>query len=63
MSAPDVLSAFPTPLSAYPAVPGAGLLETLAARAAYDPFMVVATGIFVVAILHTFAAARFMASI
>jgi hypothetical protein len=52
---------FPTPLSAYPAVDGQGLLDVLAARIAYDPFSLVATGIFVLAIVHTFAAARFMA--
>jgi hypothetical protein len=61
MTAPELVSTFPTPLQAYPVVPGGGLLDTLAARAAYDPFMLVVTGIFVVAILHTFAAARFMA--
>ncbi|MGH8638833.1 MAG: putative Na+/H+ antiporter, partial [Burkholderiales bacterium] len=32
----------------------------MSARIAFDPFNLVVTGIFVVAILHTFAAARFM---
>jgi hypothetical protein len=49
---------FPTPLDAYPVVPG-GLLATLGARIQADPFNVVVTGIFVLAIVHTFLAARF----
>jgi hypothetical protein len=61
MTAGDPTHVFPTPLSAYPAIPGAGLLETLRARIEQDPFNLVVTGIFVLAIIHTFAAARFMA--
>jgi hypothetical protein len=53
--------AFPTPLSAYPSVADGGLLATLSARIDVDPFNLVVTGIFAIAILHTFAAARFMA--
>jgi hypothetical protein len=53
--------AFPTPLAAYPVVPGQGLFDTLAARIAHEPFNAIATTIFVLAILHTFAAAWFMA--
>ncbi len=53
--------AFPTPLAAYPVVPGQGLFDTLAARIAHEPFNAIATAIFVLAILHTFAAAWFMA--
>jgi hypothetical protein len=49
---------FPLPLTDYPAVPG-GLLDTLASRIGVEPFNAVATGIFVVAILHTFAASWF----
>jgi hypothetical protein len=49
---------FPLPLSAYPQVPG-GLLDTIAARIAADPFNAVATAIFLLAIVHTFAAAQF----
>jgi hypothetical protein len=49
---------FPLPLSAYPEVPG-GLLDTIAARIAADPFNAVATAIFLLAIVHTFAAAQF----
>lgn len=53
------LHVFPTPLSAYgPASPD-GLLATLAARATADPFAAAATALFVLAILHTFAAAKF----
>jgi hypothetical protein len=57
----DAAHVFPTPLSAYPAVADGGLLATLSARIAYDPFNLVVTTIFFVAILHTFAAARFTA--
>ena len=49
---------FPTPLDAYPVVDG-GLLDTLIARAQAHPFNAVVTGIFVLAIVHTFLAARF----
>lgn len=52
---------FPVPLTAYPGVPGGGLADTLAARIEFAPFNAVATGIFALAILHTFAAARFTA--
>ena len=58
MIADPSAAGFPTPLSAYPAVPG-GLLATLESRVAYDPFNLLATGIFLAAILHTFTAARF----
>lgn len=50
---------FPLPLNAYPETPpGAGLLEILRSRAEADPFNLVATFIFGLAILHTFAAKR-----
>jgi hypothetical protein len=52
---------FPTPLEAYPPASGQGLVATLLDRIAVDPFNAVATGIFVLAILHTFSAARFTA--
>ena len=49
---------FPTPLTAYP--PHAeSIAATLQARIAHDPFNAVVTGIFLLAILHTFAAAPF----
>jgi len=50
---------FPTPLSAYPPPSADGILATLAARVAADPFNLAVTAIFAIAILHTFAAARF----
>ena len=50
---------FPPALDAYPTA--ATLWDTIVARARFEPFAVVATGIFVLAILHTFAAARFTA--
>jgi hypothetical protein len=53
-----VTASFPIPPSAYPP-PADGLLATLAARATFEPFNLVATGIFVAAIFHTFAAAWF----
>jgi hypothetical protein len=49
---------FPVPLEDYPAVAG-GLLDILASRLSAEPFNAIATGIFLVAILHTFAAAWF----
>ena len=48
-------SVLPKPLETYPPVEG-GLMETLKARAAEDPFNIAATVIFILAILHTFAA-------
>jgi hypothetical protein len=51
----------PTPLSAYPPPSPDGLLATLAQRAHQDPFDLVATAIFALAILHTFSVARFTA--
>jgi hypothetical protein len=51
---------FPLPLDSYPAVDG-GLLGTLSARAEIQPFNVVVTAIFLLAIIHTFLAARFSA--
>lgn len=49
---------FPRPLDTYPPA-GATLIETLSDRIAVEPFNAIATGIFVLAVLHTFAAARF----
>ncbi len=47
---------FPKPLESYPKVEGS-ILEVLKARAAAEPFNVAASLIFLLAILHTFAAA------
>ena len=52
------MPSFPTPLDAYPAVAGASLWETLAARA--TPFNVAATVIFALSIVHTFLAKQFL---
>ncbi len=48
---------FPRPLTDYQDVPG-GILDVLKHRAAVDPFNLVATGIFLLAIVHTFLTAR-----
>lgn len=53
-------ASFPRPAETYPAVAG-GAWEVIHARAAAEPFNLVATGIFVLAILHTFAAGKFTA--
>ena len=50
---------FPIPLSDYPPPAAEGLLATLAARIQIEPFNLIATVIFLLAIVHTFAAARF----
>jgi len=50
-------ASLPTPLEKYEAVDG-GLMATLKARAAADPFNVAATLIFFLAICHTFAAGK-----
>lgn len=60
MAAPTVPVQFPTPLTDYPPATAEGLWATLSQRAAQDPFNLVATGIFLLAILHTFAAPRVM---
>jgi hypothetical protein len=49
---------FPQPLENYPIVAG-GIMETLKARVAADPFNLAASVIFMLAILHTFAAIWF----
>jgi hypothetical protein len=56
----EVSAELPRLLSAYPVVPGT-LWDTLRSRVELEPFNAVATGIFVLAILHTFAASRFTA--
>ncbi|MEI8038126.1 MAG: putative Na+/H+ antiporter [Verrucomicrobiota bacterium] len=50
-------AAFPRPLESYPVVVG-GMVATLQARAVAEPFNVAASVIFLLAILHTFAASR-----
>ena len=51
-------AAFPKPLETYPPAAG-GIMETLMARAKAEPFNVAASVIFLLAILHTFAASSF----
>jgi len=58
---PPPVALLPTPLSAYPPPSPDGLFATLAQRAVQDPFNLVATAIFCLAILHTFMVARFSA--
>jgi hypothetical protein len=52
------LPAFPPPLATYPPPSPDGLLATLAQRVDQSPFNLIATVIFVLAILHTFLAKR-----
>ena len=59
LTAPEPTT-FPRLLDSYPP-PAASLLDTLSARIAAEPFNAVASAIFGLAILHTFAAARFTA--
>jgi len=54
----DTVAAFPRALEAYPEVAG-GLWQVLAARIEAEPFNAIATAIFVLAVAHTFVAARF----
>jgi len=61
MSGPATAAHFPTPLADYPPAAASGLLQTLSDRVAQDPFNLVATGIFALAIVHTFLAPRFLA--
>jgi hypothetical protein len=57
----DATFELPIPLDAYPLAHPGNLLATLSDRVALDPFNAVATAIFVLAVMHTFAAARFTA--
>ena len=51
---------FPLPLTSYTSSPGDGLLSVLLGRIETDPFNAVATAIFLLAVIHTFFAARFI---
>jgi len=53
---------FPLPLEAYRGEAGLGLWDVLTRRAAQDPLNLVATGLFLLAILHTFVAPSFLAA-
>jgi hypothetical protein len=56
--AAPLLAEFPPPLTSYPEPSGQSLAQILAVRVDIEPFNAVATAIFALAILHTFAAAR-----
>ena len=56
---PSPEAPFPTPLAAYAVTAGGTLLAELAGRIAADPFNAVATVLFLLAVVHTFVAARF----
>ena len=58
-SVSDAVSTFPTPLTSYPPASPDGLIATLSDRVAADPFNLIATVIFLLAIVHTFAASWF----
>jgi hypothetical protein len=60
MDVPAAASEFPRALTSYPP-PDAGLAANLLERVHLEPFNLIATGIFLLAIIHTFAAARFAA--
>src|SRR5215469_1130360 len=53
-------AAFPRPLADYPPAAGTPLFKVLAERVRLEPFNLVATIIFFVAIVHTFLAPKFM---
>jgi hypothetical protein len=56
---PPVHGGFPLPLDAYPPASPGGLLQTLSDRIHADPFNLVASVIFLLAILHTFLTPKF----
>lgn len=53
-------SSFPRPLQDYPPSAGVPLINVIAERARLEPFNLVATFIFFLAIIHTFLAPKFM---
>ena len=61
ISVPHALEEFPRALSSYPDRGGHSIAAILSERLQIEPFNGIATGIFLLAILHTFAAARFTA--
>jgi len=54
----ETVSDFPRALASYPAI-GGSLWDVLASRVEAEPFNAMATGIFLLAVAHTFIAARF----
>ncbi len=61
MTVAESLAAFPRPLSEYAPALDATVVDVLLSRVRAEPFNAVATVIFLLAIAHTFAAARFTA--
>ena len=59
MDAAGALTDLPRPLTDYPAVADGSLLRSLLERVELEPFNAVATAIFALAILHTFAVGQF----
>lgn len=59
LSAADASVEFPRALASYPVADSPDLVGTLWQRIRVEPFNAVATGIFVLALLHTFLTARF----
>jgi hypothetical protein len=59
-STPESPSSFPHPLSSYPPPENNSLGQILWSRVEADPFNLVATGLFFLAILHTFLAPMFL---
>ncbi len=55
------MNQIPRPLESYPSAADQSLAAELATRVQIEPFNAIATGIFVLAILHTFGAARVIA--
>ena len=61
LAAEVTTASFPRALSAYHDQGGVSILQLLADRVRLEPFNAIATAIFVLAIIHTFATARFAA--
>lgn len=59
ISASEAAAALPRALTSYPDQSGHSILELLVERVSIEPFNAIATAIFVLAIIHTFAAIRF----
>jgi hypothetical protein len=59
MAPSTLVREIPRPLETYPSAADQSLAAELSARIQLEPFNALATGVFLVAVLHTFAAARF----
>ena len=59
MSDTTVMTAIPRALESYPSSVDQTLVADLAMRVQVEPFNAIATGVFLLAIAHTFATARF----